>query len=358
MGIDSYATTAAGNNTGSALFPEGMLANQVNNSARQMQADVRSWYQEAEWIIWGDTIVWVSGTEFKISGADVTARYSVGRRVRVVGSSTGTIYGRITASAFTTDTTVTVSFDSGSMSNESLAVSIATIKGGSSAQSIDVSGVKNAASTTGDNTFSGNNTFANTGFKILDTDASHALSVVPGSNLTAARTLTLTTGDANRTVTLSGDLTVSSAATVSGTNTGDVAQATQAEMEAASSTSVTVSPGRAQHHPGVGKFYANIDPTSSGSIRSSYNVASIVQNAKGDYTINFSTAFSTVGYAYGGGCGFENFNQNAWVCGPRNVAFSSWKATSSIRLNAVFANGSEVSDTSFIDFTAFGFGDQ
>ena len=53
------------------------------------------------------------------------------------------------------------------------------------------------------------------GIKIKDTDASHTLGLVGGSNLTADRTLTLTTGDASRTLTLSAD------ATVSGTNTGD-----------------------------------------------------------------------------------------------------------------------------------------
>lgn len=44
-------------------------------------------------------------------------------------------------------------------------------------------------------TVTGAKTFANTGFKILDTNASHALSIVPGSDLSAARTLTVTTGD-------------------------------------------------------------------------------------------------------------------------------------------------------------------
>lgn len=48
------------------------------------------------------------------------------------------------------------------------------------------------------------------GLKIKDTDASHTLGVVGGSNLTADRTLTLTTGDANRTLDISaGDVTVS-----------------------------------------------------------------------------------------------------------------------------------------------------
>lgn len=57
--------------------------------------------------------------------------------------------------------------------------------------------------------------FLNTGLRILDTNASHSLILAPGSNLTADHTLTITTGDADRTLTLSGD------ATISGTNSGD-----------------------------------------------------------------------------------------------------------------------------------------
>jgi hypothetical protein len=69
-------------------------------------------------------------------------------------------------------------------------------------------------------------TVPNTGLHILDTNASHDLIVKPGSDITADRTLTITTGDADRTLTLSGNLTVSAAATLtdgthSGTNTGD-----------------------------------------------------------------------------------------------------------------------------------------
>ena len=43
---------------------------------------------------------------------------------------------------------------------------------------------------------------------LLDTDASHYLNIKPGSNLTANRDLTITTGDAARTVTISGDTTI------------------------------------------------------------------------------------------------------------------------------------------------------
>jgi hypothetical protein len=59
-------------------------------------------------------------------------------------------------------------------------------------------------------------TFPNTGLHILDTNASHDLIIAPGSDLTADHTLTITTGDADRTLTMTG------AASIEGTNTGDV----------------------------------------------------------------------------------------------------------------------------------------
>lgn len=51
-------------------------------------------------------------------------------------------------------------------------------------------------------------TVPNTGLHILDTNASHDLIIAPGSNITADRTLTITTGDADRTVTFSGNPTL------------------------------------------------------------------------------------------------------------------------------------------------------
>jgi hypothetical protein len=54
----------------------------------------------------------------------------------------------------------------------------------------------------------GSLTLNNTGLHLLDTNASHDLILAPGSDLTADRTLTLTTGDSNRTLTLSGNPTL------------------------------------------------------------------------------------------------------------------------------------------------------
>jgi hypothetical protein len=47
-------------------------------------------------------------------------------------------------------------------------------------------------------------TVPNTGLHILDTNASHDLIITPGSDLTADKTLTLTTGDSNRTLNMTG----------------------------------------------------------------------------------------------------------------------------------------------------------
>lgn len=52
-------------------------------------------------------------------------------------------------------------------------------------------------------------TVPNTGLHLLDTNASHDLIIAPGSDLTADRTLTVTTGDSSRTLTISGNTTIS-----------------------------------------------------------------------------------------------------------------------------------------------------
>src|SRR5215510_2191463 len=108
VGIRDYSTTPASNVT---LFPEGMAPSQVNDSARQLQADLREWYNDAEWIIYGDgdgahAIAYGSATSFSVTGANVTSAYHAGRRVKAVGALTGTIYGTISSSAFATNTSV------------------------------------------------------------------------------------------------------------------------------------------------------------------------------------------------------------------------------------------------------------
>jgi len=61
--------------------------------------------------------------------------------------------------------------------------------------------------TAGDLAFSGIVTLPNNGLHILDTNASHDLIIAVGSNLTADRIFTITTGDAARTLSMSGNFT-------------------------------------------------------------------------------------------------------------------------------------------------------
>ena len=126
--IGKYDTTAGNNSatsTGSVSVAEGMLPSNINNAFRDLMADIRQFYNSVEWIEYGDgagtyTPAYASSTSFTIAGVDVTSVYHVGRRVKVVASTPGTIYGSITAVAFSTNTTVTVAWDSGSLSNESI----------------------------------------------------------------------------------------------------------------------------------------------------------------------------------------------------------------------------------------------
>jgi hypothetical protein len=57
-------------------------------------------------------------------------------------------------------------------------------------------------------TFTGVATFPNDGLHILDTNATHDLIITPGSDLSADRIFTITTGDAARTLTMTGDATL------------------------------------------------------------------------------------------------------------------------------------------------------
>jgi len=132
-GIKDYSTTAANNTTiGSINTAEGMLPSNINNCFRGLGAEIREWYNDSQWVIYGDgdngfTITYASATSFTVSGVDVTNFYHVGRRVKAVGSSTGTIYGTIATTTFSTNTTVTVTWDSGSLSNESITIYVAAL---------------------------------------------------------------------------------------------------------------------------------------------------------------------------------------------------------------------------------------
>jgi hypothetical protein len=69
--------------------------------------------------------------------------------------------------------------------------------------------------------------------------------------------------------------------------------ATQAQMEAASSTSVVVTPGRQHYHPGMAKAWAQVN--TAGTIVAGYNAAS-ASNTSGLYRLTYTTPMSSANY--------------------------------------------------------------
>ena len=85
--------------------------------------------------------------------------------------------------------------------------------------------------------------------------------------------------------------------------------ATQAELEAAVSTTVLTSPGRQQFHPSSSKAWVRFN--SAGTVAASYNITSITDSGAGDWTVNIGTDFSSANYcgvAIVGGAGTSSAN--------------------------------------------------
>lgn len=119
--LRKWSTTATGNATvagglNTINYAEGQSPGSVNNSAREMMAQVRSIYEPDEWgwVEFSATASVASQTTFKIAG-DQTTDWTAGRRWRLKSGSS-TRYGSIVSASYTSETTVTVTVDSGSLS--------------------------------------------------------------------------------------------------------------------------------------------------------------------------------------------------------------------------------------------------
>lgn len=234
--IKSWSETAANNNSASPDgFPENMAPSGVNNSAREVMGAVRRWVDDGGWHNWGHTYTYVSGTSFTIA-TDVSTIYHANRRIRAVGSATGTIYGTIVSGVYSApNTTITVTWDSGSLSNETLAVSVGYLSFNNSAFA--------AVMQSGAQTVAGVKTFS-------------SFPVTPSSAPTT-------------------DYQVANKKYVD-----DQAQAAAiATLQALAPKAWVVFTG------------------ATGAILASQGVSSVVHNATGQWTITWTTPFATVNYA-------------------------------------------------------------
>ena len=124
--IKDYSTTQASNTSLNGInTAEGMLPSDLNNALRALMKNTRDWFNDSQWVEYGDgdasvTYAYASSTSFTIAGVNVTSVYHAGRRIKLTASSPGTIYGTISSSSFSTNTTVNVTWDSGSLSNEAI----------------------------------------------------------------------------------------------------------------------------------------------------------------------------------------------------------------------------------------------
>jgi hypothetical protein len=226
-GIKDYSTTAANNTTiGSINTAEGMLPSNINNCFRGLGAEIREWYNDSQWVIYGDgdngfTITYASATSFTVSAVDVTSFYHVGRRVKAIATTPGTIYGTISATTFSTNTTVTVVWDSGSLANEAVVIYVAALS--KTNDSIPESVITNAKVATGaaiDATKIGGGAVSNLEFSYLDGVTSAIQTQID------AKQATITGG---ATTIVSADLTASRAAISN--SSGKIAVSTVTDTE-------------------------------------------------------------------------------------------------------------------------------
>jgi hypothetical protein len=123
MAIKDYSTTANSNSTLSGIsVAEGMAPSLVNNVFRADMSAQKDQWNDKEWFVLGNgdttnTYTRASATSVTI-GADVTGTHHVGRRIKLTGTNTSTtgIFGKIATSSYSSpNTTISITFDSGSI---------------------------------------------------------------------------------------------------------------------------------------------------------------------------------------------------------------------------------------------------
>lgn len=146
---------------------------------------------------------------------------------------------------------------------------------------------------------------------------------------------------------LKGDVEFAGAVTQAGNRISTLA-ATQAQMEAAAFNEAMATPANVNWHPGVAKAWVNFNGTGTPAVVTSYNTdSSITDNGVGDYTLSWTTDFSSANYVLAG-----------WTWDPApNYTFitsgTSGLAAGTARILIMQHNGS-ASDNATITVVAFG----
>jgi len=112
--------------------------------------------------------------------------------------------------------------------------------------------------------------------------------------------------------------------------------ASQAQMEAASSTTVAVTPAVAQYHPSAAKCWIKCTRTTN---QASYNVASISDLGTGSVQVTMTTSFSSANYAVSAALlasgGTSVLTLNVWTQTAGTFILNSYESSSGTSSNAV-----------------------
>lgn len=157
-------------------------------------------------------------TGLPVAGGGTGASTAAGARVSLFPAMAGEALKVVRVNAGETDLEYATVSGTGDVTAAATITDHSVVRGDGGAKGVQDSGViiDDTDNVTGMATL----TLPNTGLHVLDTNASHDLIIAPGSDLTADHTLSIVTGDADRTLTLSGNATLAGG-THSGTNTGD-----------------------------------------------------------------------------------------------------------------------------------------
>lgn len=156
---------------------------------------------------------------------------------------------------------------------------------------------------------------------------------------------TNTTNIATNTTNIATNTSAISALQTGPLTSGNVA--TQANQEAATSTTLAVTPGRQQYHPSAAKAWAHYQGTGTPAILASYNLSSVSRSAAGNYTFNWTTAFSSANYA-----AVVQGNDN--TSGAASFALLETIAAGSVFLVTVNPSTLAQADASHVSVVAFG----
>ena len=341
-GVSSWSTTAASNATADSNvnWAEGQAPSSVNDSARAMMASVKKWQNDISGTITTggtSTAYTITTNQVFASAAAMSGAFLVFIPHATCGAAPTLAVDGLTARNINTSTGVNVA--TGALlvgtpyavtyihaSTEFILLGALGVLGATSVSSLTV---------TGATALNGGLTMDSTAFTVADTSGNTAI----------AGTLAVTGA-----TTVAG-LTASGA--ISGATAAGAMIATQAQEETGTAVNVLSTPGRQHFHPLHPKAWCNFNGTGTPGVTVGSGVTSITDNGTGDYTVNWTTAFSTANYGslYSAGA---NTGASIFVAPDRNAGGTQSNPAAASQQITTFTTSFTANDSPRVYVGAFG----